>query len=632
MRRILILAILTAFFWTDAQAKERTAADSEKAARGVIERTLGYFPKKMTVRVAGRLQDGSDYYSTEVCKGNLVITGSTPVAVCRGFYDYVRSNNYGVVTWSANTIELPDVFPDQAKKIVVSPFKHRYYMNVCTLGYTMPYWKWEDWQRELDWMALHGFDMPLSPIGSEAIFARVWRALGLTEEEIGDFVTGPAHFPWFRMGNMSRLDGQLPQNYYDQTIALEHRLIDRMNELGMSPIYNAFAGFVPEAVKRIAPDVELVKTGWGGGEYYVAHFIHPDTELYRKISTMYIEEWEKEFGKAKYYLADSFNEMDIPFAERGTQERFDQIASYGKNLYRSICDVNPDAVWVMQGWMFGFQRHIWDPESIRALFSEVPDDKMLLLDLSVDFNYGIWQNEYTWNYAPKIYGKQWIYSTVPNFGGRTCPIGDLDFYLNGHLRALGSPNKGNLMGYGTAPEGVENNEVIYEAISDAAWSGQHVDILEWLKGYTTSRYGKCPESIMTFWEKMLQTSYRFCSSRAQYRIQKQPLYRLGGRYDVSAKHFEALESFISAADELADNEAYKLDLALWAGIYAFGKADLLLVKIYDSYLEGDLAKAEAYEKEFRRAMLAADKFMDVVPQYRLQRWIDFARQWGATPE
>ncbi len=71
---------------------------------------------------------------------------------------------------------------------------------------------------------------------------------------------------------------------------------------------------------------------------------------------------------------------------------------------------------------------------------------MLLLDLSVDFNYGIWENEYTWNYAKGIYGKPWIYSTVPNFGGRTAPAGALDFYLNGHLNALSSANMGNLVG------------------------------------------------------------------------------------------------------------------------------------------------------------------------------------------
>ena len=131
----------------------------------------------------------------------------------------------------------------------------------------------------------------------------------------------------------------------------------------------------------------------------MSNFISPETDLFQLISKTYIQEWEKEFGKGKYYLADSFNEMKVPFAERGTKERHEQIASYGKSLYQSIAAANPDAIWVLQGWMFGYQRHIWDPESIEALFSKVPDDKMLLLDLSVDFNYGIWENEYTWNYA-----------------------------------------------------------------------------------------------------------------------------------------------------------------------------------------------------------------------------------------
>ncbi|MCM1502903.1 MAG: alpha-N-acetylglucosaminidase [Bacteroidales bacterium] len=628
-----LISIALCFLLTfPAIAKSTKMSSRELAAKGVIERTLGYWPKNLVLSVTGPCEDGQEYFSTEVIKGRLHIEGSSTVALCRGFYDYVKSNGYGLVTWSVNTISLPEQLPDQARKIVVTPFQHRQYMNVCTLGYTMPYWKWENWQKELDWMALHGFDMPLSPIGSEAIFARVWRKLGLTEEEIGEFVTGGAHFPWFRMGNMSRLDGNLPQSYYDQSIELEHKIVDRMNELGMSPIYNAFAGFVPERIKRLYPETELIKTGWGDGEYYVSNFISPETDLYRKISVMYINEWENEFGKGKYYLADSFNEMDIPFAAKGTPERFGQISSYGKELYASIKEANPDAVWVIQGWMFGYQRHIWDPESIRALFSAVPDDKMLLLDLSVDFNYGIWQNEYTWNYAPKLYGKNWLYSTVPNFGGRNAPVGDLEFYLNGHLKALGSINKGNLVGYGTAPEGVENNEVTYEAIADAAWSLVHKDIDEWLKSYSVARYGKYPEAMDTFWTKMLESSNKICSSRAQYRIQKRPFDLLGGRYDTSNEHFEAIEAFISCSDELGDNQAYRTDLAYWAGIYAFGKADILVEQINDCYLHGDTAGAEKLEADFRKLMLMADSFLESNPISRLERWTDFAKSWGTTPE
>lgn len=628
MKNHLKLIILSVAVVLVAACGSRELSKEEQAAMGVLERTLGYYPRNVIIEVTGPENDSTEYYSTEVKCGKLTVKASSTIAACRGFYDYVKANHYGMFTWTVNNIDLPIWFPKQELRKVTTPFVHRQYMNVCTMGYTAPYWKFETWEKELDWMALHGIDMPLAPIGSEAIFARVWKKLGLTEEEIGDFVVGPAHFPWFRMGNMSKLDGNLSQAYYDQTIDLAHQLVDRMNELGMSPIYNAFAGFVPKGIKRVFPDAELIHTGWDNGEYYVSSFISPETELFQTIATEYIKEWEAEFGKGEFYLADSFNEMKVPFAKKGTQERFDQIASYGKHLYNSIASANPDATWVLQGWMFGYQRYIWDPESIRALFSQVPDDKMLLLDLSVDFNYDIWESEYTWNYAKGIYGKKWIYSTTPNFGGRTCPMGDIDFYLNGHLNALNSPNRGKLIGLGSAPEGVENNEVIYEAVYDAAWKQDSTDVREWLEDYTVARYGKSSEDLKTYWEKMLASSYGMCSSRAEYRIQQQPIYLLGGRYDVTPAHFEGLEAFIAAADDLKRNEDYLTDLALNAGFYAFGKAELLASEIHRAYLCGDKERASELEVRFEDLMLRADRFFESNPVTRLERWIDFARQWG----
>lgn len=67
------------------------------------------------------------------------------------------------------------------------------------------------------------------------------------------------------------------------------------------------------------------------------------------------------------YLADSFNEMEIPFPPHGDPARYEQLASYGERLYRSISSGNKDAVWVMQGWMFGYQRKIWDGKTLVVL-------------------------------------------------------------------------------------------------------------------------------------------------------------------------------------------------------------------------------------------------------------------------
>ena len=71
---------------------------------------------------------------------------------------------------------------DGASGRVESPFAHRAYLNPCAYGYTTPWWDWPRWRREIDWMAVHGIDMPLALEGQVAL---TLRALGgLTTEEI----------------------------------------------------------------------------------------------------------------------------------------------------------------------------------------------------------------------------------------------------------------------------------------------------------------------------------------------------------------------------------------------------------------------------------------------------------------
>lgn len=73
----------------------------------MIARTLGKKPSNVKLVVTGPME-GSEYFSTEVKKGKLTVKGSSAVAVCRGFYDYVTSNHYGISTWTINNIVLPE--------------------------------------------------------------------------------------------------------------------------------------------------------------------------------------------------------------------------------------------------------------------------------------------------------------------------------------------------------------------------------------------------------------------------------------------------------------------------------------------------------------------------------------------
>jgi len=631
MKRYLLPIIASlSIICTNLYAKPADSVAS--AAKDVVSRCFGFFPDNVRFKYVDKTGD-TDFYALSVAKGKLTVEGSSAVSICKGFNDYIFDNGYGIVSWTGNRLALPKHLPDLQRKVTVSPYVHHLYYNVCTFGYTTPFWGWEQWEKEIDWMAMHGFDMPLSPIGGEAVLSRVWKQFGLTQEEIDEYFTGPAHFPWMRMGNIAHFQGGMDEKWFDAQIALEHKINERELALGMTPVYQGFAGFVPRGIKNHYPNGHLTTTEWSSfEESCLNHMLSPTDSLFSKIGTAFIKEWEKEFGKGKYYLIDSFNEMAIPFGKPGSKEVCDAMRNYGRMLYKSISDADPDAVWVMQGWILGYQRNIWTPETLEALLSDVPDDKMMIIDLAVDFNQYVWKNARSWDFYKGFYNKSWVWSTVPNFGGRSALVGPVDFYLNDPLDALKSPNKGNLVGFGTSPEGVENNEITYAAISSAGWSSSPRDVRSFLSSYDKARYGSDPAGLKTFWDEMLQSSYDNFTNGAVFGWQRRPPYRGTPKMNINDHYYSAIESFLSVSDQFKDNGLYRADAIMYGAFYLAAKTDETLRAAYRAMDADDAEEAGKLEDLALEMLSDMDKLLESHPVLRAQRWIDFAKSAGTDPQ
>ena len=134
---------------------------------------------------------------------------------------------------------------------------YRFFLNYCTYGYTLCWWKWKDWERFIDWMALHGVTLALANTGQEAVWQKVWMQFGLTEQQTREYFTGPAFLPWHRMSNIDFWDGPLPQSWIDSQAELQKKIVDRELSLGINPILTAFNGHVPAALKAIYPDADI---------------------------------------------------------------------------------------------------------------------------------------------------------------------------------------------------------------------------------------------------------------------------------------------------------------------------------------------------------------------------------------
>lgn len=622
------------------------------ASRAVIERMIGERARELRLKLVAD-EPGREWYEVDSGSGTVTIQGSSAVALTRGAYSYLNSIGAASVSWEGNRVALPARFPDFDGPRTHTPFAHRVYLNVCTYGYTTPWWDWSRWEREIDWMALHGIDMPLAMEGQEFVWQVLWRELGLTSEELAEYFSGPAFTPWQRMGNIEGHLQPLPQSWIESKRTLQIRILERMRTLGMKPVLPAFGGYVPRAFADRHPQARIYKMrAWEG--FRPTYWLDPADPLFAKIGKRFIELYDATYGRGGYYLSDSFNEMLPPVSDNtdashgatygdaqqtthdeaavvGAAQRDAKLAAYGAAIYDSIRQANPKAVWVMQGWLFGADRHFWTPEAIRAFLSRVPDDKLLVLDIGNDRYPG------TWEQSGAFYGKSWIYGYVHNYGGSNPVYGDFDFYRRDLTAVLAHADKGNLAGFGVFPEGLHNNSVVYEYLYDRAWNPAGPPVQDWLHDYTRARYGKTSPELLDAWSELQQAvfSTRYWSLRwwdkaaGAYLLFKRPTAKITQAEPVNdlATLKRAVAKLLEVADDYASSDLFRHDLVDFTRHYASQEIDLLLQTIVRAYEHGDIEAADAGMSKLIDVVSRLDQLLGG-QQETLATWIDAAAASG----
>ena len=173
--------------------------------------------------------------------------------------------------------------------------------------------------------------------------------------------------------------------------------------------------------------------------------------------------------------------------------------------------------------------------------------------------------------------------------------------------------KGNLTGFGVSPEGTEQNEVLYEALSDAGWRDTHADLMAFLERYSTARYGACPEEISTFWREIVQGPYGECTNNARYRWQLRPVDSRVPTMGVNSHYFKAIESFLSCADEFSGSSLYRDDAIAFAAMYLAAKADAVLEQINWGYVYGVWKESEKVMQKWTDRV--GQKWMDDLARF-----------------
>ncbi|QTD36380.1 alpha-N-acetylglucosaminidase [Polaribacter batillariae] len=582
----------------------------EKAKNFIFEKTVSITDK--------------DKFTIDFKDGKVLIKGNSNIALASGFNWYLRYFTNSHISWETQRINLPEKLPIVANPVTKkSPFTYSYYLNYCTFNYSMAFWDWERWEKEIDWMAMNGVNLPLAIVGVESVWKKTLERLDFTEQEINEFIPGPAFNAWWLMGNLEGWGGPISDEYIEQQATLQKKILSRMKELEMSPILPGFYGMVPNTLKNKYPEADVRDQGHWAGGFKRPAFLSPTDPLFNTIAKIYYEELKKEFGDAKYFSGD-------PFHEGGSKEGIN-LTEAGKNIVHGMRQSFPESTWVFQGWQ---------GSPVEKLIKDIKETDLLILDLDCD-NRPQWEDREGWKQKP------WIWNAIINFGGNTGLFGRMEVLAEEPFRALNHKeySKG-LKGIGAMMEGIENNYVMYELLFELKWHDQKINLNNWLSAYIERRYGKENKNLYKAWQILRKTVYgkklnktksqqgtseSILCARPALEIEKVSSWGTSELYYNPLELLQAWTIFVNQAQHFKNNEGFEYDLLDITRQVLANHSQTLHKNMVSAFYKKDKKNFEKIAEEFLQLLDDQNTLLNSNEHFMLGKWIKDARERGTNP-
>jgi len=570
---------------------------------------------------------GKDAFEIESKGGKIVLRGSSGVSVASALYYYLNEYCHCQITWNGTNINVPQKLPIVLHKVhKATPYTYRYYLNYCTYNYSMSWWNWDRWQREIDWMAMHGINMPLALTGQEYTWYKVYKDMGFSDEDLKTFFCGPAYFSWFWMGNLDGWGGPLPVSWMESHRDLQQKILKRERELGMKPILQSFTGHVPASFTKYFPGSKLKKTNWTNG-FADTYILDTEDPMFAKIGRKFIEEQTKLYGTDHLYSADTFNENEPPSDDPA------YLSALSGRVYQAMSAADAKAVWVMQGWLFFSDRKFWKQPQTKALLEAVPDDHMIVLDLATEI-------EPVWKRTGAFYGKPWIWNMLHNFGGNIVMFGRINKVAEEPAKALKDPASKKMVGIGLTMEAIEQNPVLYELMTANTWRDEPINLNNWIEQYQLDRYGHLNPNAEKAWDVLRKTVYSggtIIRDGSESIITGRPTLdsiTVWTRTTFNYKPVEFLpawDDMIKAIPQCSNSDGFRYDLVDVTRQALANYALPLQKKWVDAYKQKDRVDFDKYSNQFLELISDMDRLLATRKDFLLGPWLSDARKQGTNP-
>ena len=599
-------------------------AHAASPVQGLLERIDKGASRKFVIE---QVKSETDFFELDQKGNKVVVRGNNPVSIATGVNWYLKYYAGIHLSWNGMTARLPDILPPVPKKEHhETNLAHRYDFNYCTFSYTMAFWDWERWEQEIDWMALHGINLPLAMVGIDVVWYNMLEKLGYSKDEINEFIAGPAFQGWWLMNNLEGWGGPNPDNWYKQRETLQKQILKRMREYGIHPVLPGYSGMVPHNAKeRLGLNVSDPGL-WCG--YRRPAFLQPTDPRFQEIAGLYYKEMERLYGKADFYSMD-------PFHEGGNVAGVDLNAA-GQAIWQAMKSANPKAVWVIQAWGA-------NPRS--KMIENLPAGDLMVLDLFSESRPQWGDPASTW-YRKEGFGQHdWLYCMLLNYGGNVGLHGKMKHVIDEFYKAKASSFSKTMKGIGMTMEGSENNPVMYELLCELPWRPEAFDKDKWLQSYIKARYGQTNVAVEEAWELLSNPIYNcppqstqqgthesvFCA-RPGHEVYQASSWSEMQPYYNSEDVIRAAGILLSAADSFKGNNNFEYDLTDIVRQAVAEKGRLVYPIMTNAYKADEKELFDRASTRFLELILLQDKLLATRSEFKVGNWIEKARNLGDTTE
>lgn len=543
-------------------------------------------------------------WSYENADGKVLIKGGNALDMAVAYYAFLRK--YCGAYFDAEHALCVGGFnlPENGENGEIKA-KYRTCLEYTTFSCGACWWDWERWENEIDFMAMHGINLPLTVIGTEAVWLKTLMDLGMKEDLALACISGPAFWGW-QLYNC--FDGYLPQasrESVDKRIELGRKIFEREKQLGMQPLMHGYSGYVSRNFIQAKLRARLNKTDeWCcfPAQYHISAL---DTNFHR-VGALYYKNLGLLIGEGSFFLADPFTAH--PPAKRDSAF----LAGVGNAIYKLVETQNENAMWVMHS-----------SSAKAAMFRTVPHDKVLIID-----NGEMYKEE-----AFEDIG--FILGSSFNSGDVTAIHGDFSACAGVKFAKI---NAENVVGVGAFSDGAYSNEA-FRQFSYAALADE-LNVDEWLETYVKNRYktdsAAAVEAIQLLKNSCWKSGQPAREHGSAVCTRPSTLLRHTSVGDSGCEIDYNIADVFAAAKKLVEAEGstreYELDVADVLRQALSDLANIVCKKALEGYKTKNVALFEDNTNLFLNLVEDMDRLMMTKKEFSLPHYLKAANASGTTAE